>query len=184
MRFHVTALLFLVSLNRMLGPAAVAAGEAGLLNPGREREPALAGKALFSGTTRFTNSGPACAACHSIAGLTFFNGGSVGPDLTGTAAKLGSLGLDMAMRTLYFPTMVAIYRVHPLLPQEQQDLKAFFIEAQSATPPRNRTPVVAGLAVLGCLFWLAITWWAGQTRPEPARRSLVRQRRSAEERPS
>src|SRR5512138_299683 len=51
------------------------------------------GKQLFSGERRFQNGGPACAACHSIAGLPFPNGGVIGPDLTGEYTKLGPEGM-------------------------------------------------------------------------------------------
>jgi hypothetical protein len=139
----------------------------------------FSGKKLFTGATRFKNGGPACAACHSIAGLAFPNGGSLGPDLTGTYTKLGPLGLDAAMQTLYFPAMEPIFNVRPLTPQEQQDLKVFFTEAQSSTPPRDSTPVLVGLAFAGCLGLLVMTWGAGRSRPEPARQSLLK--RSAPE---
>ena len=41
-----------------------------------------AGRALFLGTVRFHNGGPACSACHSVAGLPFPEGGTMGPDFT------------------------------------------------------------------------------------------------------
>ncbi len=138
-----------------------------------ERGSVPAGKALFTGAQRFTNGGPACAACHSMAGLGFPNGGSLGPDLTRTYAKLGPLGLDAAMQTLYFPAMAPIFNGRPLTLQEQQDLKAFFIEAQSGTPPKDSTSVLVGLAFAGCLALLLMTWGAGRNRPGPVRQSLL-----------
>src|SRR5690348_11906856 len=56
-----------------------------------------AGRALFVGDQPFTNGGPACIACHSVATLPFPHGGTVGPDLTHVSAKLGPEGLDYAL---------------------------------------------------------------------------------------
>lgn len=41
-----------------------------------------AGKDYFWGAKRFANGGPACAACHNIAGADGLGGGRLGPDLT------------------------------------------------------------------------------------------------------
>ncbi len=142
---------------------------------------ALAGKELFTGAIRFQNGGPACIACHSIGGVAFPNGGTLGPDLTAAFTKLGSEGLDVAMETLYFPSMVAIFNARPLTGQEQQDLKAFFTQAQSLAPPRDDTPVLVGIALVGCLGLLALTRLWGGHRPAPVRRSLVKGRSPPEE---
>ncbi len=90
----------------------------------------LAGKALFTGVTRFKNKGPACGACHSIASVGFPNGGSLGPDLTGVSGRLGPIGMEAALQTLYFPSMTPIFTTQPLTPEERQDLAAFFAEVQ------------------------------------------------------
>lgn len=134
----------------------------------------LAGKALFTGAKRFRNRGPACAVCHRLNGLGFPNGGSLGPDLTGVAAKLGPDGLDAALETLYFPTMAPIFDSRPLTPLEQQDLKAFFVQAQAGTRAQGNTGVLVGIAFGGCAVLLALTWVAARRRPEPVRQSLVR----------
>jgi hypothetical protein len=135
---------------------------------------ALAGKRLFVGATQFRNGGPPCAACHGIAGVAFPNGGSLGPDLTGSYAKLGPLGLDAALQTLYFPAMTPIFKARPLTPQEREDLTAFFAAAQSSTPPRDHTAMLAGIALAGCAALLGLTWATARHQPEPVRQSLVR----------
>ncbi len=139
----------------------------------------LAGKALFTGVLRFRNGGPACAACHTMTGLAFPNGGSLGPDLTGTYAKLGPVGLDAVMHTLYFPVMAPIFNSRPLTPQEQQDLKTFFVEAQLGIPPTDTAPVLASLGFLGCLAVLVMTRGAGRSRLGPVRQSLLKESVSA-----
>ncbi len=169
-----TALWLLVALCEAPGLAKGAVPNPVQRNQANERGSAPTGKALFTGAQRFKNGGPACAACHSIAGLGFPNGGSLGPDLTGTYAKLGPLGLDAALQTLYFPAMAPIFNARPLTSQEQQDLKVFFTEAQSGSPPRDSTPVLVGLALVGCLGLLVMTWAVGKSRLEPVRQSLLK----------
>jgi hypothetical protein len=44
---------------------------------------ANAGEALFIGRIRLANGGLPCISCHSVSGLAFPNGGTMGPDLTG-----------------------------------------------------------------------------------------------------
>ena len=60
---------------------------------GSEPDSVAAGRALFLGTVRFQNGGPACSACHSVAGLAFAAGGTMGPDLTRVYSKMGPEGL-------------------------------------------------------------------------------------------
>jgi len=175
MTFRMTALWLAVAFCKTpcLGTAAATVPDP--LRQANEHGSVLAGKALFTGAQRFKNGGPACAACHTMAGLAFLNGGSLGPDLTGSYAKLGPVGLDAVMHTLYFPVMAPIFNTRPLTPQEQHDLKAFFAETQSAAPPKDGTPVLASLGFLGCLALLVITWGAGRSHPEPVRQSLLQQ---------
>ncbi len=141
----------------------------------------LVGKALFVGATRFKNKGPACGACHSIAGIGFPNGGSLGPDLTGVSAKLGPVGLEAALQTLYFPAMTPIFKAQPLTPQERQDLTAFLNQVQASAPPRDNTGVLFGIAVAGCAGLLGLTWAVGRQRPDPVRQSLLRRSTSTQE---
>jgi hypothetical protein len=144
-------------------------------SPAAVQGSAVAGKALFIGAQRFQKGGRACAACHTVAGLAFPNGGSLGPDLTAIYSQLGDVGLDVTMQTLYFPTMVPIFNRRLPTAQEQADLKAFFVGLQSSPPPRNNTLALAGLAGSGCVLLLAITWGLGRSRPEPVRQSLLKQ---------
>src|SRR5690349_6939289 len=89
MKFTV-CLLFGMSVAAQTGtPAALASSpQQGLPDAGRH---------LFTGTVHFKNGGPACVACHNVAGLDFPGGGNMGPDLTGAYAKLGPDGLNSAL---------------------------------------------------------------------------------------
>lgn len=134
---------------------------------------AARGQALFTGATRFANGGPACAECHAIAGLPFPGGGTLAPDLSGAYARMGAQGMDMALRTLYFPAMVPIYHARQLTPAERADLVAFFAAARPpASPPRTGEIVV--IAVLGCLALFLLTGYVWRDRSRGVRAPMVR----------
>ncbi len=131
------------------------------------------GKFLFSGTIRFQNGGPPCAGCHSVSGLSFPNGGTLGPDLSKESAKLGPEGMDAVLQTLFFPTMAPIFDARPITVAEQHDLKAFLDQAQSGPPPSNVTPIMASAAVIGLLVLLALVWGIWRNRLRSVRRALL-----------
>ncbi len=131
-----------------------------------------AGRQLFTGLTPFQKGGPACVSCHDVAILSFPGGGTLGPDLTGAAAKFGAAGLNSVLGTLSFPTMKPVFDGRPLTLQEQNDLGAFLQNAgmQSLI---SRTMEV-GLSALGGLLILVIAvWLLWQNRLGTVWRSLV-----------
>lgn len=156
-----------VQINPPLGVAS--AQQVVALPPGS----AARGEALFSGEIRLQNGGPACKACHSIAGLSFPNGGTLGPNLTGVYKKLGLHGMQVSMKTLYFHVMTPIYDPHPLTLQEQSDFIAFFKEAGTKPPPRWNTQIVAIIGFIGFLILLAVSGFAWRKRIKPVRRTMV-----------
>ena len=123
-----------------------------------------AGHNLFAGATRFENGGAACIACHDIAGVGMFGGGTLGPDLTQTVARFGEDGTASLLGTLSFPTMLPIYGERPLTPDEQAHLLALFQQAASAEPPASPLGTLALLAIAGAalLFVLAHLIWRGR----------------------
>lgn len=131
------------------------------------------GEALFAGQVPFRNGGPPCASCHSVAGLPFPNGGTLGPNLTHESAKLGPEGMDVALETLYFPAMVPLYDSHPLTVGEQADLKAFIESAGTQAPSPNLTPLIALIALAGLTVLIVITWALWRDRLQGVRRKLV-----------
>ena len=144
-------------------------------SPENQQGSASRGESLFMGKTHFLNRGPACISCHSIASLPFPNGGTLGPDLTHTYEKLGTEGTQAAMQTLYFPTMIPVYRDHQLLPQEQADIVAYFkAAAAEAKPQAQWTTQILILAafVLGIIF-VALTEFFWRKRLLSVRRALV-----------
>jgi cytochrome c peroxidase len=137
-------------------------------------EAIAAGAALFSGGMRMQNGGPACSSCHRAAGIPFPNGGTMGPDLTKEYSKLGGQGLGIALKSLNFPAMTAIFATRPLTDGEQAQLAAFFQSIDEQAPPRSPTSALltaALVALAGLLLW---TWLAvGRRRVRSVRRALL-----------
>lgn len=138
---------------------------------------ASSGQDLFTGVTHFRNRGPACIACHSIGGLPFPNGGTLGPDLTHAYRKLGPSGTRSAMQTLFFRVMTPIYGPRPLVPQEQADLMAFLQQSESRAPSQGNTLLIVLIAVLGGALFVALTGFLWKDRVKSVRRTLVHKAR-------
>jgi mono/diheme cytochrome c family protein len=127
-------------------PAAAAAASAGN---------AAVGKELFTGALRLQNGGPACMACHTVAGVGSLGGGTLGPDLTHVYQRFGEAGLASALNAIPFPTMQGVFQRKPLAPSEQADLLAFFAQenqrknvAQTASTWNFAWAGVGGLILL------------------------------------
>lgn len=140
--------------------------------------PADQGRNLFVGRTEFRNRGPACGACHSISTIGFPNGGLVGPDLSGAYDMLGPEGVDLTLRTLFFPTMQPIYEKRPLSPDERLALAAFLQQAPGSSGAPRETPVIGGLGLCGFLVLMAIAWLTSRRRLRAVRAELVSHTRS------
>lgn len=146
-------------------PNAAASPPAGGINIGRD---------LFTGRRRFQNGGPACASCHSVATLPFPHGGTMAPDLTHEYSKLGPQGMHYALRTLYFPAMNALFLKRQLTAGEESDLTTFFQDADRTTSSSTSAGVIGGLAILGFVVLIGITWASGRGRVESVRRKLLK----------
>lgn len=131
------------------------------------------GEQLFTGKVHFRNRGPACISCHSIAGLSFPNGGTLGPDLTHAYTKLGPRGMDAAMQTLYFGVMTPIYNEHPVVPQEQADLVALFKQSETRSQTRWSTQILILISFLLGGVFVALTGFLWRDRVRSVRRALV-----------
>ena len=134
------------------------------------------GKALFLGTTRLANGGPACMVCHSVTGIGALGGGALGPDLTDVFNRYGGqAGLAAFLGSPATITMNAIWANQPMTDQERADLVAVF--ATTTTPLRTASTLwtLAGLSGAGGVVLLASAqvWWRkrlmGVRRPMVAR---------------
>jgi mono/diheme cytochrome c family protein len=125
------------------------------------------GRQYFSGSLPLANGGPNCIACHSTADLPALGGGSLGPDLTQVAQRLGDPGLASALQTLPFPTMQGVFANRMLTPSEQADLFAYFQSVQTSPPAgANRSWLFWGAGVAGALLFFGLLgfYWPRQRR--------------------
>jgi len=118
------------------------------------------GRAIFTGVRPLANGGTSCASCHSAPGLPALGGGSLGPDLTRVAARLGGRpGLSGWLQAPATPTMRAAFKDHPLEPEEIHALGALFDDA--STRPEETEPTGGQLAFLGLGLGLAVALLVG-----------------------
>jgi mono/diheme cytochrome c family protein len=142
---------------------------------------ATLGLDLFTGAQPLQHGGPACIACHSIAGTASLGGGNLGPDLTQVFQRYGDAGLASALNSIPFPTMQGIFLNQPLTPEEQANLHALFQWSQTnapAPPPTNAyTNLFLGAGVGGALalFGVMVFFWPRQ------RKSLAEKLREGQE---
>jgi mono/diheme cytochrome c family protein len=85
------------------------------------------GRALFIGTQRLKNGGPACASCHTMRGLGGLGGGRLGPDLTLVYERLqGRKGLGAWLTNPASATMTPVFKKTPLNGDDILPLLAYF----------------------------------------------------------
>jgi mono/diheme cytochrome c family protein len=112
------------------------------------------GKSLFMGSRGFRNGGAPCMSCHSVAGISFLGGGNLGPELTRAYSTYGE-EIVSVLTNIPFPTMVPIFKKHPLSPEEADDLATFF-KGIAASQPQDFTPRVLIIALMGFLVLMLI----------------------------
>jgi hypothetical protein len=103
-------------------------------------------------------------------------GGVLGPDLTQVADRYGT-GLPAALAGIPWPTMAPIFSRHPLTPQEQADLLAFF-QSMSGQQPVDREWVVLALSLAGLVGALAVIGFVWRRRLRGVRRPMVERARN------
>lgn len=160
----------LAYLGEASGGSAEAAPPAAALPAG---DPA-AGKAFFIGQQRFSNGGPPCMACHSIAGIGALGGGQLGPDLTGVSGRLGgSAGLAAFVSHPTTATMSAVWNQTPLTEQEVADLVGFVQQGSVSQRPGNTVAQLTLLAIGTALLLLGVGQLVWRKRLTGVRRRMV-----------
>jgi mono/diheme cytochrome c family protein len=120
------------------------------------------GMTMFVGTQQLKNGGAACISCHASSSIKSPVGGSLGPDLTKVAERLGGgRGLIGWMKSPPSKTMRPIYKKRPLEEDEVRALVAFLVsekehEVQSAGVLKFFGTGIIGAAVL--LVLSALIW--------------------------
>lgn len=120
-----------------------------------------AGRALFTGSTRLENGGPACMSCHQTHGLAGFGGGTLAVDLTQAFARLGESGMDGALQGTPFPVMNTIYPDRPLTAEEAFQLKAYLAHTSRQAPqPTNGWlfPLVGAVGLFLAFVLMNLIW--------------------------
>jgi cytochrome c2 len=133
------------------------------------------GKALFTGTKRFSKGGPQCLACHSAGDTGAMGGGGLGPDLTKIHSKMGDTGVDASLSSISFPSMIGPYKGKELNSEEIYQLRAFLADTAKNSSEDNKSNFAlkfAFLGLLGAVLLLVLSHfiWIGRrtktTRPK------------------
>ena len=148
------------------------------------------GRGIFDGTVDLSGGAPACISCHSVEGAPGFGGGRLGPDLTGSFARLGGRkALGAWLTSPQSPTMAPVFRGREMKEPEILGLVAFLKErAENGSPavlaaPANAVPSGAGryeflaCGIGGLLAALAVFDFLWRGRFRSVRRALVEQTR-------
>ncbi|MEE8362840.1 MAG: hypothetical protein V3S18_02085 [Dehalococcoidia bacterium] len=134
---------------------------------------AASGKNLFTGASRLKNRGPNCGACHSVGGIGALGGGSLGPDLTASYAKLGDAMILWPEGPGTSLTMNPIFSERPLTEGEKADLLALFRSADASERSAEQVLQLTGLALAGVAVIALLTHLVWRKRLGSVRRSVV-----------
>ncbi len=148
--------------------APVSTGDAGL------------GEGYFSGRIAFRNSGPPCMACHSVRGIKYLGGGTLGPDLTTAYGALGQ-GIVPMLVNVPFPTMKPIFDQHPLTEEEARDI-ATFLQVSTSQQPANLTTRIIVISLIAFVILMIIGLIIWRERLVSVRKALVEKSRQEEDR--
>jgi mono/diheme cytochrome c family protein len=153
------------------------------LQPAPQQEPAKEQQAaagdshkgylLFTGEIAFKNNAIHCKSCHTIGGLPFPYGGTVGPSLKGIYSVMGPQALTQVLQTIPYPTMRPIYYPHPLTDEEISNLVAFFKEADGKKAPSITLLLALPMAGGGFILGMIATWLIWRRRITTVRKRLI-----------
>jgi len=141
------------------------------------------GRAIFRGTHRLANGGASCISCHTLGGIGWLGGGTLGPDLTRVFERYGDRRrLGAWLTAPATETMLPTFKEHPLTEEEILGLVAYFQDAatreEEDTAPRALAFILLGLAgAIGAFVAFNRAW---QNRFVGVRRRLVEQARKGE----
>lgn len=130
-------------------------------------EHVIKGQALFQGTARLQNGGPACNSCHDVTNDAVIGGGVLAIELTTVFSKLGGSGVGAILGQAPFPVMQAAYKDKSLTDDEITYLVAFLRDADEQHlfhQPRDYGLglFVSGLIGAGIMFLLFAIIWRGR----------------------
>ncbi len=134
------------------------------------------GRDLFLGLEDFANGAPACASCHTLAGLGGFGGGLLGPDLTAVYGRLnGRTPLSAWLTAPPSAVMQPVFKGHSLESEEILALVAVMKDAaESGVSEAESSTLSFALAAMGLAAGLMVLFdilWRNRFRS--VRRTLV-----------
>ena len=139
------------------GQAAVA--EAMLKAAEKSKGDAERGRRLFNGQLEFENGGSSCITCHSLPGLGFLGGGSLGIDLL--TSELTAAEIASSLTNVNYKLMKDIYTDRPLSAEEVNDVVTFIQEAQTSNdkdPDDFWFVLLGACGVIVCFFIIQVLW--------------------------
>ncbi|MBI4406033.1 MAG: cytochrome c [Deltaproteobacteria bacterium] len=121
------------------------------------------GLALFQGSQRLLNEGPACITCHDVRNKAVFAGGRLAKELTQSFFRLREAGMTAILKDPPFPLMRAAYQNNVITADEATALTAFLEQVtkeqgdhtQSDSAPKILFSGLVGLALLFGLYYAA-----------------------------
>ena len=113
------------------------------------------GRLLFSGQKAFEKGGASCISCHSAGEAGYLGGGMLGPDLTLSYSNYNDKGLSKVLTRVSFPSMMEIYKKHPLTKDEVYQLKSYLYTVdKKGKTMTGATKKFAFMGVVGFLIVL------------------------------
>ncbi len=110
-------------------------------------------------------------ACHSVSGMKYLGGGTLGPDLTTAYASLGG-GIVSLLVHVPFPTMKPIFDSHPLTEAEAGDLAAF-LQTTASRQPEFHTGRITAASLLVFVVLMIVIHALWRRRLVSVRKALV-----------
>lgn len=120
-----------------------------------------AGRQLFTGQVRLSKGSPACIACHTVSGVGYLGGGTLGPDLTHTTVKYAEVELVSILKNPAFPTMAKVFTNRGLSDEEVVKIFAYLQSVRSRTPEASRYAhryLIGGVVGMLILLTLMSFW--------------------------
>lgn len=132
-------------------------------------EDIVRGQELFQGTTKFTNDGPTCIACHDVRNDAVIGGGILAAELTTVFSRMGGTGVRAILGSPPFPVMQAAYVDKALTQDEIVSLISFLQHADKEQFYQQPRDYGVGLFISGAvgtilLYLLSALLWRGRKR--------------------
>ncbi len=114
------------------------------------------GESYFHGGKGLRNGGPACISCHTLAGLSGWGGGRLGPDLTKVFERYaGARGIKAWLENPVSAVMTPVFAEQSLTKTEIRALSAY-LEQAALSEAETAEPMLASFFLSGLLLAAAL----------------------------